>query len=177
MSDDQHEAAPPPSAEATKSRPDADFNPVGEIGATLRRVHSRYMTSLLVAYCVAAGVGVGTVLLNPVRDWILFLAMFLVILVYIIAYIKAHQRGRRVLRFLGLVTTEGLLAFWAFILVDRIPARKVFTEGRVEERGDMPLLWVSVALLGVVGLGLLLHWLWIGRMSAPRQAAPGETTA
>ncbi len=151
--------------------PTEELNPVEDMARTLRHVHSRYLTALLVLYCVAVGIGMGTVLLHPVRDWILFLGMFLVILAYLVTYIKAHQRGRRILRFFGMITTELLLFFWGFILADRIAPRKVFADGRVTERAEMSMLWAPVIIMGVVAVMLFVHWAWLGGRA---QAAPAD---
>ncbi len=154
-----------------------ELNPVEDLARTLRQVHSRYLTALLVLYCVGVGIGMGTVLLYPVRDWILFLGMYLVILAYMVTYIKAHQRGRKVLRFFGLITTELLLVFWCFILVDRIEPRAVFTDGKVQVREAMTMLWGSVIPLGIVGLMLAVHWAWVGRFKERADAAEANVEA
>lgn len=148
-----HESEPPP----------AHHSPVRDLRETLRQLHSRYLIALLLVYALAATVGMAVVVANPVRDWLFFGAMYLVIAAYMILYIKAHLKKRRVIRFVSLFTTEVLLVFWAWILVDRIAPQKVYVDGRIFVRPELRLLWVPVVLLAIVALGLVLHWAWIGR--------------
>lgn len=169
------EPAEPAESAAESSEP-AETEPAPEeddqgIADTLRRVQSRFMAGLLLAYAVAAGVGIGTVVLFGVRDWFLFVAMYLVVLAYLSAYLKAHQRRRPVLKLISLVSTVALTVFWCFILIDRIPARKVFDGGEVVTREAMGTLWISVALLLGVCVGLLVHVLYVGR-PGPAVAEP-----
>jgi hypothetical protein len=142
-----------------------ELNPVEDLARTLRRVHSRYLWAVLVMFTIASAIGTAAVFMNPVRDWMLFLAMYLVIFAYMITYIKAHQQRRRARRFAALAATEALLTFWCFILTDRIPGRLVFHDGQVQDRAEMPMLWGSVACMTVVGALLIVHWAWIGRFS------------
>jgi hypothetical protein len=141
-----------------------DLNPVADLGDTLSKLNSRYLTVLLLTYLVATGVGMLTVLINPVRDWLLFGGMFLVILAYIILYIKAHQKKRPILRLLSLAFSVSLLSFWTYILLDRIPERMVFVNGEILVRPPLTLLWVPILLLGLVAIGLVAHWAFISRM-------------
>jgi hypothetical protein len=141
-----------------------ELNPVADLGDTLSKLNSRYLTVLLLTYLVATGVGMLTVLINPVRDWLLFGGMFLVILSYIILYIKAHQKKRPMLRFLSLVFSVLLLSFWTYILLDRIPERMIFVKGETLVRPSLTLLWVPILLLGLVAVGLLAHWAIVSRM-------------
>ncbi len=136
--------------------------PVANLGQTLRQIHSRYLWTLLILFGLASVITVGVVILQGVRDWYLFVGMILVIFSYLILYIKAHNHGRRILRFLSLVTVTGLLVFWDIILLDRIPARAVFVDGHVIDRAPLTTLWVPIVLLGVVAMGLLVHWLYVG---------------
>jgi len=145
-----------------------DLNPVADLGETLSKLHNRYLIAMLATYLLAAVVAMLAVLFNPVRDWPLFGGMYLVVISYMILYIKATQRGRPVLRFLSLIISEGLLAFWIWVQLDRIPPRKVFYGGEVVERPELTLLWVPIVLLGFVALILLSHWLYLGRLTEKR---------
>lgn len=182
VADEELEAQVPAAEPDPDAEDQAGLEPARDIGGTLRRIHSRYLWALLVTYCVAAGIGIGSVLMFAVRDWLLFVGMYLVVFAYMIAYIKAHQRKRRLLRIFGLMTTEVLLGFWIFILVDRIPARKVFVDGQIQVRGEMSWLWGSAVLLILVAIGLVVHWAWVGRLperaeQAERPPAEPETAA
>lgn len=110
----------------------------------------------------AAGTGTIAVLLEPIRDWLLFLAMYLVIAAYVIAYLKAWLGQRRIVAAISVIFVELLSVFFAYILADRAPARKVAFEGAVVDRADMPLLWVSASLLLLSALLLLAHWVYTG---------------
>jgi len=138
------------------------IRPVSELAQTLKQVHSRYMQTLIGSYVIGALLAVGVTFLSDVRDWILFAGMELIIFAYLILYIKAHLKGRRILRFLSLVMVTGLLTFWIFVLIDRIPARPVYIENAVIQREELPALWGSVVLFGLVGAGLLVHWFYVG---------------
>ena len=138
---------------------------------TIRRVSSRILVFSLLSYVVAAGVGIVGVFLNPVRDPFFFVAMYIVLFVYILSYIKAHQRGARIRSIVTLTIAEILMMFWVYILVDRIPERIVFisdgnaiSTGQIIEREPLTILWFSVGALCTAALGLLFHWLWVGRL-------------
>ena len=141
----------------------SEHNPIGEIRETLNRVQSRSVIAILSLYALSGTTCMAILMGQPVRDWYLFLAMYLLIFVYVIAYLKAHQRKLRTLRFVSLMSAEVLMIFWAFILIDRIPARRVFVDGQVLERPMMEMLWLPVGLLGLVGIGLFVHWAALGR--------------
>ena len=155
-------SGPAPSAEH-HSDPAGPAEQVRDLARTLRQVHSRYLIGLLLAYFLAAGVGMLVIIVARVRDWYAFAAMFLIVLAYVALYIRAHQRRRRILRALTLAFVELLLWFWIFVLIDRIPARRVFVDEQVSLRPELPMLWVPVVLLGLVAVGLLGHWLYVGR--------------
>ena len=138
------------------------IRPMSELAQTLKQIHSRYMWTLIGCYLTGAFLAVGVALFAEVRDWYLFAGMELVIFAYLILYIKAHMQGRRVLRFMSLIMVTGLLSFWTFILVDRIPARPVYVENTVIERAELAPLWGSVVLFGLVCLGLVVHWFYVG---------------
>jgi hypothetical protein len=148
--------------EEDKAPPSSAEPPIVNLGQTLRQIHSRYLWTLLILFGLASLITVGVVILQGVRDWYLFVGMILVIFSYLILYIKAHNHGRRILRMLSLVTVIGLLVFWDIILLDRIPARTVFVDGRIMDRAPLTTLWVPIVLLGIVGMGLLVHWLYVG---------------
>lgn len=174
--------APPPvdTTVVDSNRPEEGerFLEVDDVAETLKRVHGGFLRMLILAYAAAAGAGVATVFIHPVRDWILFVGMFLVILAYMSAYLKAHQNRRPILKLIGFLTTEALIGFWMFILADRIPPRRVFVDGEIIMRPEMTELWVSVGLLGAVALGLLVHYVWVGRFVRLRkQAATVAATA
>ncbi len=133
------------------------------IADTLRRVQSRLMFGILGIYALGAVIGVGTVVLFGIRDWFLFAAMYLVIFAYLAAYLKAHQRSRPFLKGVSLITCVALTGFWCFILIDRIPARRVYDDGQVITRGEMGWLWLSIVMMAIMVLGLLMHAFWLGR--------------
>ena len=140
-----------------------DLNPIADLDETLTKVQSRYIIAMLLSFLAATVVGMVSVLTNPVRDWPLFGGMFLVVLSYMVLYIKAHQRRRKILRTISMAMSEALIVFWVAILVDRIPARKVLIDGVVVQREAMPLLWLSVILVGLSGLIMFFHWAYLGR--------------
>lgn len=153
------------------------FIEVDDVAETLKRVHSGFLRMLILTYAAAAGAGVAIVFIHPVRDWILFVGMFLVIFAYMSAYLKAHQKRRTFLKLIGFLTTEALIGFWMFILADRIPPRRAFIDGEIIMRPEMTKLWISVGLLGAVALGLLVHFVWVGRFVRFRKEVSSAATA
>ena len=138
---------------------------------TIGRVSSRILWASLLAYGVAAAIGITVAFITPMRDPYLISAMYLVLFVYILSYIKAHQRLAYVRSIVTLVVAETLLAFWVYILVDRIPERPVFlstgdavARGEIVLRNELTMLWGSVFGLGCAAAGLLIHWTWLGRL-------------
>ena len=93
--DSEPDSAPKEEAESLLEELADDLNPVADLGDTLRKVQSRYLIGMLVAYGVSTACAMAVVLIYPVRDWLLFLGMFLVILSYVVLYIKAHQKKRK----------------------------------------------------------------------------------
>ena len=136
---------------------------VRDLGALLGAIHSRYLLGLLLIYAATATTGTAIVLLHPFRDWFMFLAMWLVILAFLLLYVKGHYRRTTVTKIASLITALLLMGFWAAVLYDRIPARRVWLGNAVVLQPDLPVLWAPIAGLGLVALGLLLHWGLIGR--------------
>ena len=157
----------------------APINPIKDLEArardladTLRKAHSRLVWAQLGTLGLAAALGIVEVVSAPVRDWLLFVGMYLVLFAYVIAYLKAWAHQRRFVAAISLVFAESLLGFFAWILSDRAPARKVVFDGTVINREDLPLLWVSAALLILSGVLLLIHWVYTGAKRRRLAAAP-----
>ena len=138
---------------------------------TISRVSSRVLWGSLIAYGLSAVIGISIAFTQGIRDPFFFAAMYIVLFVYILSYIKAHQRQARLRSAITLVVVEALIAFWIFILVDRIPARQVFlssgdavSTGAIVMRDTLFTLWGAVGALCITAVGLLVHWLWIGRL-------------
>jgi hypothetical protein len=103
-------------------------------------------------------------------------AMYVVMFSFLILYVKAHLLGRRVTRAIVALMTLGQLAFFAWILFDRVPARTLILVDhgvpRAVERPTFMLLALPASLLIVSGGMLLLHWLVLARFR--RRAATME---
>lgn len=148
-----------------------------DVATTLGRVHSRLVWAQLGTFAAAAATGTIAVVLGPIRDWLLFLAMYLVIAAYLIAYLKAWLGRRRVVAAVSVIFAETLSAFFAYVLADRAPSRRAAFDGVVVDRPDMPLLWVSAALLLLSALLLLTHWVYTGYVRrGESRAAQAEST-
>jgi len=147
-----------------------------DVADTLKRVHSRLVWAQISTFVAAAGVALATVFAAGERDSLLFLGMFLVIAVYNFAYLKAWLGARSVLTAISLFFTEGLMSFFAFILADRAPARRLLREGVVVVREEVSALWIAAALLGLSGVLLLVHWVYAGGLRRGLRAEASTAT-
>ena len=145
----------------------------------LRRMESLSLRVIVVIFVAAAASGVtlavvGAAPLGRLPDWYMHASMYIVLFAFVLLYIKAYQQGRRVRRvFYLLCSTVALLGF-AWVLLDRIPARSLVSVGgyddsqlRLVERGRMDELWAPIILLTLTACGLLLHQLLVGRKRTP----------
>lgn len=64
-----------------------------------------------------------------------------------------HHTAAAVLVLFNLV----LLTFWGAILVDQVPGRPVVVEGRVVVRPDLPILYVPIAMYGLVAVAIIIQ--------------------
>lgn len=131
---------------------------VRAVRETLSRAHSRLVVSVLAAFGGSAAVGLVTAF-GSLRDGALFAAMYLVCFSYIFVYLKAWLARRPVFAALGLLLAEATMAFFAWILTDRVPARRIAEGDSVVLRPELPALWVAAALLALAALLLLVHWI------------------
>jgi hypothetical protein len=149
---------------------------LGKAGAFLSGIHSRYLWAVIVFGGATAPVGVGMVVtgvepIGRLPDWYMHLFMYLVIACFTVLYIKADMLRRRFRRFLSLLLTLGLSAYYAWVLWDLVPARKIAVasgDGAEERwtavmREEMPGLKVPALMLCAFGVLLLLHWLVLTR--------------
>ncbi len=136
---------------------------VRAVRETLGRAHSRLIWAVLLAFAGSAATGLFTAF-GSLRDGALFAAMYLVCFSYIFVYLKAWLGQRPVFTVLGLVLAEVTLAFFAWILTDRVPARRIADGDEVVLRPELPVLWVSAGLLALAGLLLLVHWVYAGAL-------------
>ena len=140
--------------------------------AFFKSIDSWAVWSVLIAYFCAAGAGVAVVMvgvppLGTLPDWYMHAAMYVVMFSFLILYVKAHLMGKRVTRAVMALLTLAQLAFFAWILFDRIPARTlVLVEEGVPRAVDRPtftLLALPGWLLIASAATLLLHWLILAR--------------
>ncbi len=124
---------------------------------TLGRAHSRLVWSVLICFGASACIGLATAF-GSLRDGAMFAAMYLVCFSYIFVYLKAWLARRPVFAAIGLFLAEATLAFFTWILTDRVPARRIADGDAVVLRPELPLLWVAAGLLALSALLLLAHW-------------------
>lgn len=146
---------------------------VGRLAAFFRGIHSGYLLSGLGLLAVTAVLGVLVVLLADFSDWYMHLAMYVVVGAFVLLYVRAHLRNFRIMRAIWALLALALIAFFAWILVDLVPARLDVLSGRPRPGGlvgpEVALrpraggLWIPFTLLCLVGLWLVSHWLIVAR--------------
>ena len=151
---------------------------VGNLADFLRGIQSGYLLAGLGLLAATALVGVLVTLFSGFSDWFMHLAMYLVLISFALLYVRAHQRNYRIMRAIWAVLGLGLIAFFAWILIDLVPARLDVLSGRprpggltgpeVALRPHAGALWVPALMLCLVGLWLLSHWLVLARFRKPR---------
>lgn len=157
--------------------------PIAQVRADVARfrrfaqsIHSRYVQGGLLVYLVAATSGTLVAATTPLHDWIMHLAMYLVLFIFILFYLRAHQLARRVARALYGLATLGMLAFFSWALLDLIAPRLDVVEGvvvtgagetvlgpTVVSRPEAGLLVIPVVGLTATAAWLLFHWLVVTR--------------
>lgn len=146
---------------------------VGRVAAFFRGIHSGYLLAGLGLLGLTAFVGVLVVLLADFSDWYMHLAMYVVLGAFVLLYVRAHQRNFRIMRAIWAVLALALIAFFAWILVDLVPARLDVLSQRARPGGlvgpEVALrpraggLWAPFVMLSLVGLWLASHWLVVAR--------------
>jgi len=151
---------------------------VGSLPKFLRSIQSGYILAGL-GLLAATGVGgVAVTLLYGFSDWFMHLAMYGVLLSFTLLYVRAHQRHYRVMRAIWAVFALALIVFFAWILIDLVPARLDVLSGRprpggftgpeVALRPPAGALWAPIVLLCLTALWLSSHWLVLSRYRAAR---------
>lgn len=149
------------------------FRSIDTLG--LRLIAALYLLAAVIGTSLAL---VGVEPVGALPDWFMHLAMYVVCFALLAVYIRAHRRRRKIARFLfcGLAVL-GFVCF-AFLLVDRIPARVVFLDsvqgGRTPNvlREAMPLFWLPAVMLWISALSLFAHWAYFNVYS--RASVPSE---
>lgn len=157
---------------------------VGSLAAFLRSIQSGYLLGGLGLLAATGVVGVLVTLLGGFSDWFMHAAMYVVLIAFALLYVRAHLRGYRVMRGLWALCCLALIGFFIWILVDLVPARLDVLSGRPRPGGltgpEVALrpaadgLWAPIAMLGLVGLWLVTHWLILARYRIHR-SGPGPT--
>lgn len=152
---------------------------VGSFAVFLRSIQSGYLLGGLGLLAATGVVGVLVTLLGGFSDWFMHAAMYVVLLAFALLYVRAHLRGYRVMRGLWALLGLTLIAFFIWILIDLVPARLDVLSGRPRPGGltgpEVALrpaaggLWAPIAMLGLVGLWLVTHWLVLARYRVHRR--------
>jgi hypothetical protein len=110
---------------------------------------------MAVALGAAAGVAVPAVRSARVADWYMHLGMWALLGVYLFLGLKAWYLRRRI-RTVALFTLLELLSvFWGTVLVGKVPAETILVGSQVEQRADLPILFLPAGLLALLVLALL----------------------
>ncbi|MDP6946079.1 MAG: hypothetical protein QF464_18160, partial [Myxococcota bacterium] len=133
------------------------------IARTVGAIRSRALTATVALYVLTASVGVATTAVEELHDWFMHLAMYVVILSFLFIYVKSHLLQRAVPRAFYAVLTVALMAFFAWVLEDLVPARLIVVDGQTIERPVAPMLRLPAVMLLIAAFGLMLHWLVLTR--------------
>lgn len=146
---------------------------VSRLKAFLRSIHSGYLLVGIGLYVATAAIDAVVVVTRGFSDWYMHVAMTVVLFAFVLLYVRAHQLGRRIARSLYATLTLALLGFYAWILVDLVPARldvlshrprpDGLTGPEVVTRPTAEALYIVVVGLGLTFLWLVAHWLVLGR--------------
>lgn len=93
---------------------------------------------------------------------VMYPLMGLLLWLFIALRFIAQYTGRSVAAGGLVIFNLALLAFWVWILLDKVPAQAVVA-GSVRNRPDLPVLYVPIALYTVAGVTLLIQ-LAVARM-------------
>lgn len=118
----------------------------------------RLIAAMLFLIAAAAVAGTLITVFLPFRDWFMHLLMYAVIFSFFLLYLKAHGRGRPVLRFFMLFLSVSLAGFFVWILADLIPPQKVWYAGQVVFRRRVSELLAPMILLGLSAFVMILHF-------------------
>ncbi len=134
------------------------------VAAFIGGIHSRVLAATLALYLLTAVAGVTVVVISDLSDWYMHAAMYAVILSFLVIYVKAHRLGKRVSRAFYALVTLGLIAFFAWVLDDMVPARALVENSQRLDRPELPILHLPAVLLLTTGAALLVHWVVIARL-------------
>jgi hypothetical protein len=150
---------------AHEAREIVDFTAaqVRDFRAFVGAIDSPFLLGLLLLLVAAGLSGVLIALRGAVRDWYMHLVMYCVLGLFVLLYIKAHYRAGIVRRLGSAASALVLICGFAYVLYDRISARRVWSGDVVIERAALPELWIPIGLLAATGVGLLLHVAVVGR--------------
>lgn len=137
---------------------------VGRLRYLIVSIRTPYTVLGLLLHLATAALGTGVAFLGGFPDWPMHAGLHLVLLSLVLLYFRAGLRGFRVRRVLYCALTAFMLLFFAWILVDLIPARPELTAGVDFLSEDGPpaiILREEAPLLGWVAGGLCATALWL----------------
>ena len=135
----------------------------GRAAAFFGDIHSAFLRFVILFDLMTAGAGVAVALAAGLVDWYMHAAMYGVIVSFVFVYVSSHLKGSRFRRGCYALASVGLKVYFAWILVDLVPARVQMEGFEVIERPAVPTLVVPAAML-VMGASLhALHALFLAR--------------
>jgi len=118
----------------------------------------------LVIHLAATAILTWIVFSNPFPYPMMYPLMGLLLWLFIALRFIAQYTGRTISAGALVVTNLALLAFWVWVLVDKVPGQEIVT-GRIELRPDLPILYLPIGLY-IVSAVVLLAQLAVARIRA-----------
>jgi len=122
----------------------------------LIRFRFHILVVLLGLFAAAALVEIAAVFGEGFPDWYLHAAMWGLLLTYGFLALTRFWEGKRFRPWIYSVIFVALSSFWISVMARLIPASEVLRNGVLAQREPMSILWVSIVLLALTGVGVVI---------------------
>ncbi len=136
------------------------------------RFRFHILVIMLGAFAAAALVHIAAVFGEGYPDWMLHAAMWGLLGTYGFLALSRIWEGKPLRAWLYTLTYFALGCFWISLMVRLVPETEIFRGSSPMTRSALPVLWVSIVLLGFTCVGMLVLAVIVPR--ARRQAARAQ---